>query len=38
MDWQNKTIWITGASFGIGEALTYQLAEKGATLIISSRK
>jgi short-subunit dehydrogenase len=33
-----KVIWITGASAGIGEALTYQLAEKGAKLILSARK
>ncbi len=38
MNWNNKTVWITGASSGIGEALTYQLAEKGAKLIISSRR
>lgn len=35
---QNKVIWITGASSGIGEALTYALARKGARLIISSRR
>lgn len=34
----NKTIWITGASSGIGEELTYQLAEKGNRLIISARR
>lgn len=34
----NKTIWITGASSGIGEQLTYQLAEKGNQLIISARR
>ncbi len=34
----NKTIWITGASSGIGEQLTYQLAAKGNKLIISARR
>lgn len=35
---QNKVVWITGASSGIGEALTYELAQRGAKLIISSRR
>lgn len=34
----NKVIWITGASSGIGEALTYALAKKGTRLILSSRR
>lgn len=34
---KDKIIWITGASSGIGEALTYKLNELGAKLIISSR-
>jgi short-subunit dehydrogenase len=35
----NKVIWLTGASSGIGEALTYELAKKrGVKLIISSRR
>jgi short-subunit dehydrogenase len=35
---RNKVIWITGASSGIGEALTYLLAKKGNKLILSSRR
>jgi dehydrogenase/reductase SDR family protein 7B len=33
----NKVIWITGASSGIGEALVYAYNNQGAKLIISSR-
>ncbi len=35
---QNKTVWITGASSGIGEALVYQLAKQQANIIISARR
>lgn len=38
MSFQNKVIWITGASSGIGEALTYALHDRGARLILSSRR
>ncbi len=34
----NKVIWITGASSGIGEALTYELASLNTKLILSSRR
>jgi short-subunit dehydrogenase len=33
----NKVIWITGASSGIGEALVYAYSNAGAKLIISAR-
>lgn len=38
MNFHDKVIWITGASSGIGEALTYALHQRGARLIISSRR
>lgn len=35
---ENKVIWVTGASSGIGEALVYQLNELGAKIILSARR
>jgi short-subunit dehydrogenase len=38
MKYSNKTIWITGASSGIGEALAKAYYKDGANLILSSRR
>ena len=37
MNIKDKTIWITGASSGIGEAVARECAQQGARVILSSR-
>ena len=37
MDWNEKVVWITGASSGIGQELARQVALKGALVVLSSR-
>jgi NAD(P)-dependent dehydrogenase (short-subunit alcohol dehydrogenase family) len=38
MSFQDKVVWITGASSGIGEGVAYALAKQGAKLILSARR
>lgn len=38
MDWKNKTIFLTGASSGIGEALALAMTSKGATVGLVARR
>lgn len=38
MNLENKVVWITGASSGIGEETVYELAKKGCKLVLSARR
>lgn len=37
-DWRNKTVWLVGASTGIGRATASLLHARGARVIVSARK
>ena len=36
-DWRGKTVWLVGASSGIGEATAHALHAQGATVFVSAR-
>lgn len=38
VDWSDKTVWIVGASSGIGEATAAALHARGARVVVSARK
>ncbi len=38
MNAQDRLVWVTGACSGIGEALSYELSQRGARLILSSNR
>ncbi len=38
VDWAGKTVWIVGASSGIGQATAAALHAKGARVVVSARK
>lgn len=37
MEWSGQTVWITGASSGIGEALARECAARGARIVATAR-
>lgn len=38
MSFQNKIVWITGASSGIGKQMAIQCADRGAKVVLSARR